>query len=303
MICAVMVALTQNGEAARAVTVPLLFSGPQNSFDGELDVAGAIFANGSGKVVNISKLVESYTFKAPLNHPVALYPGVMPISSQMESNGNSAVVDVKPFGQLEDIVELDLDLLNGQTFDLVFEAAFQTTNSSLALLKTIPLIFSGTLSKLEFGQAAAATISGAGTTGTFSIPGSLTGELDNFYATTLLQLDYPMGLFYFSVPFTLSGTWTSSGPPGNTKLVLNGALNSALPLSLHTNLNTIITEILSLTYNSTIDLMASLLVGGAYHLETTVVIPEPGSIALLVVGLAVLVPALRRQRRGNRPGN
>jgi len=50
-----------------------------------------------------------------------------------------------------------------------------------------------------------------------------------------------------------------------------------------------------LTISSTLDLVASLSLALSYHLEQTgLVVPEPGSIVLLGLGLLCFAPFLRR---------
>lgn len=281
---------------AAAVTVPLVFDGPENTFDTSLDLSGNLFANGNGSVFNTKNRREEFKFTAPFNHPLSAKSWGDPFSVHVVIFDDGASLDVWPNGQVTNIIDLQLDLLQGQTVDFVMDSAVMTTNSSVGILKNLSLDLKGTLTYLQFNQIGAASFTGGGSTGVFAIPGTLSAVFDevqpNLFGLYDLPFENPLSI---NMPFELQGAWTTSGPPGNTKVALDGAFNAALPLSLHTNFNTIMTDILSMTYHSTMDLTASVLISGSYHFETTLVIPEPGSVALLLFGLAALAPLARRR--------
>jgi hypothetical protein len=282
---------------AAAVTVPLIFDGPENTFDASLDLSGNLFADGNGIVVDPSFLkARPYKFTAPFNHPASLFGGPVSVKASPDSADFGATIDATPTGHVTDINGLDLELFNGQSADFSFDTLVLTTNSVVPLMSKITFDLSGSLSSLRFSQTGPAIIAGAGSTGGYSIPGTFFGDVSNSLAVILGLLQIPTDDMHLSAPIDFVGTWTTSGPPGNTKVALDGNFSAVLPLSLHTNFNTTITDVLSLTYRSTMDLTVSFLLSGSYHLESTIVIPEPGSIALLVVGLVALVPLTRRRR-------
>lgn len=282
---------------AAAVTVPLVFDGPENTFDLNLDVSGNLFADGDGAVFNTKNRREEYKFKAPFNHPLNIFPW-WDYSEHIEIFDDGASINALLTGQVTNINGIQLDLLQGQTADFAIDTAYITTNSTVNLLKMMSFDLKGNLTDLQFAQTGVASFTGGESTGSFAIPGTLTAVLDEVEPNLLGIFVQPIANpQYFNIPFELQGAWTTSGPPGKTKIALDGNVNAGLPLSLYTNFNTTIDNILSLTYRSTMDLTASLLLTGSYHLETTIVIPEPRSVALLVVGLAALAPLARRRWR------
>ena len=285
---------------ALAVTVPINFTGTEQNFDATIDLTGNLFANGSGSVVNTKNKIEPFKFTAPLNHALGLAGGLpITLSSDPITDPAGTTFDLPAADQISKISALNLDLLNGTTADFALDTIIITTNSTVSLLKEISIDLSGTLSDLRFTQTGAAILTGGAGSGTFSVDGELSATVDNLLAVIFGLLQVPVGTQSISTPFTLSGSWTSTGPSNNVKVTLDSTMDLAVPLSLLTNLTTSITQVLSLTISSTIDLAASLTINTALHLEQSgIVIPEPGSMVLLGLGLLAFAPlVVRRIRR------
>jgi hypothetical protein len=286
---------------AQAVTFPINFSGTEQNFDATIDLTGNLFAGGSGAVVNTKAKVEPFKFTNPLNHPLALFGGPIAISSDPKTDPLGTTFDVVGGGQLVSTSDLDIDFLNGQTADFALDTLFLTTNSTVSLLKSISIDVSGTLTGLSFDQTGASVVVGGPNSGTFAVDGNLNANIDNLLAVVFGLLQVPVGTQSISLPGVLTGNWATSGPVNNTKITLDGFIDLNVPISLLTNLTTSITDVLSLTISSTIDLAGSLTVSVAYHLEDHLVVcPEPGSIALLGLGLAAVVGVAVQRRRGRR---
>ena len=295
--CFVLVCAFLATSHVQALPYQFNFTGTEQNFDATIDLTGNVFADGNGTVVNTKAKLEPFGFKAPLNHPLSLFGGEISLSSDPKTNPLGTIFDVVP-GQLVDMTALNIDLLNGQTADFALDTIFLTTNSTVSLLKSISIDVSGTLTGLRFDQTGAPTIVGVGS-GTFSVPGDLTANVDNLSAVVFGLLQIPVDSQSITIPYTLTGTWTN---PIFEKIELDGDLNLSIPLSLLTNLTTAITDVLSLTISSTIDLAASLAVDSLYHLEYCPCCgcPEPGSIALLGIGLAAVAGVTVHRRRGRR---
>jgi len=243
---------------ARAVTIPIQFGGTEQNFDATIDLTGNLFANGSGAVVNTKAKIEPFKFTNPLNHPLALFGGPVAVSSNPKTDPLGTKMNFASTSKLVDIYDLGIDFFNGQTSDFALDTIFLTTNSTVSLLKSISIDVSGTLTGLRFEQTGAANVLGGVGSGTFSVQGNLTANVDNLLAVVFGLLQVPVGTQSVTLPGALTGNWTATPLAGPVfKIALDGALNLNIPISLLTNLTTAITDVLSLTISSTIDLSAS----------------------------------------------
>jgi hypothetical protein len=287
---------------ARAMICPISFYGTEQNFDATIDLTGNVFANGAGSVINTKAKLEPFKFTNPLNHPLALYGGPISLSTDPQTaSPNATLFEYSGYDQIIDMVGLDVDFLNGQTADFALDTIFLTTNSTVSLLKSISIDVAGTLSGLSFDQTGAATLLGGPGSGTFSVAGDLTATVDNLLAVVFGLLQVPVDSQVITLPGSLTGNWSITGSPINSKVSLDGVIHLDIPISLLTNLTTAITDVLSLTISSTIDLGASLTVDVQYHLEGIhYLCPEPGSVVLLGIGLAAVGGVAVHRRRGRR---
>ena len=285
---------------AKAVVVPINFTGTQQDFSATATLTGNVNAVGNGATKNIFNAISKFSFTPPFDHPLKLDPTPVIFSSDPKTDPLGTTFDLNT-STLFDMFDTDLDLLNGKTAPIAIDTITITSNSSSSLLKSLTVDISGTLSQLNFVQTGAPTILGGGGSGTFSLPGDISLSLTGAKATLagLIGIDIPDISGAFSQ--NLTGTWTISGPGNNLKISLDGAYSISAPLSVQTVLaiSTGIPILLpGLTVSSTLDLAASLSLALTYHLEQTgLVVPEPGSVVLLGLGLLCFAPFLRRYSR------
>ncbi|MBX9789441.1 MAG: PEP-CTERM sorting domain-containing protein [Pirellulales bacterium] len=203
---------------------------------------------------------------------------------------------------VSDIQNLDLDIFNGQTADFKLSQVVITSNSNNGILANIPIGVQGTLKELLFEQTGAATLTptGAGT-GTFSVDGVLSATATNLKALVYSVLPVGIGDQKLSQPFSLTGTYTIGGSPNdpNAKISLDGNAKFSYTLGTVASLATELTEeqFIPLTVSVLADVGASINFDIGFHLERVGVIPEPGSIVLLGLGLASVVPFVLHRRK------
>ena len=203
---------------------------------------------------------------------------------------------------VSDIQNLDLDIFKGQAADFKLSQIVITTNSNNGILKNIPISIEGKLMDLLFEQTGAATLTPTGVgTGTFSVDGVLSATAGNLKAIVFYILPVNVGDQKLSQPFSLTGTYTIDGNPNdpNAKISLDGTTKFSYGLGTVASLATELTEeqIFPLTVSALVDLAASINFDISFRLERVGVIPEPGSIVLLGLGLASVVPFVLHRRR------
>ncbi len=282
---------------ARAVIVPINFTGAVQDFSATASLSGNAYANGSGATKNIFNQISPFVFTAPLNHPLALDPTPVLVSSDPKTSPLGTTFDLTT-SNLLDMQNTDLDLLNGKSVSIAIATITITTNSTVGLLKSMTVDISGDLSNLTFTQTGAPAIAGGGGSGTFSLPGDITVSLTNAKAILAGLINIPIPDISGSFSQSLDGAWTLSGPANNLKVALDGAYSINAPLSVVTALamSTGIPILLpGITVSATVDLAASLSLALFYHLEQSgIIVPEPGSIVLFGLGLLCFAPFLRR---------
>ncbi|MGE0538112.1 MAG: PEP-CTERM sorting domain-containing protein [Pirellulales bacterium] len=274
---------------ARAVTVPINFTGTEQDFDGTVDLTGNLNAVGSGVVFG-----QNFTITQN-NYPLSLVGGAVTVSTDPITDPPGTTFDAI-VGDLLDMNDLDLDLLNGQTSNFnITPITILTNNALVNLILANGVKVGGTLTDLRFDQTGLATVLGGAGSGTFSVAGDLSATVDNLLADIAGIQTVAVAATSVSLPYLLTGTWTMSGPALATKIELDGSANLSVPVSL---LTALATDVGVAALTASIDLAASLTVAFNYHLEDVVAIPEPSSIVLLALGLcAAMIPAAHRLRR------
>lgn len=278
---------------AHAVNVPLLFNTPfgtdtNQSFNGSVNGNGTVQIGGSALGF---ETIPNQTIS--LNIPST---GVSSSPASTDALGNGDLTGVGT-NQLVDINALDLDMLNGQSASVTIN---QIIISGIPLNLFIGPI-GGALTGLTFQQTGPSVLTGgstiAGGSGTFTDPGNLNATLalntvpvGIAPSTTLTTLT--LGNQSLSSAFALTGNWTVTPLGfGQRKVSLDGSQTLSVPLSLVTQL---ISTASAVTVTVALNATVGVVVG--YHLQT-IVVPEPGSIALLGIGLAALIPVVRRWRK------
>jgi hypothetical protein len=272
---------------ARAVTISLFgvnstSSGSITSFDGEAAV------NGSAPLVFFPSQTTPFSF-------VGSYPV------------NSAQLELQDLVEGEFSGPDNFTLTNLTGFDLdLFGSEFpsETNFASVGVLQAkagknsffTDVGVGGRISDLVFSQTGGATFTPSTSgTGTFSIPGHATLSLGLFAAESgFFGLD--LGTPVLTIPLNLTGEYTvSTAGFGNRKVFLEWSATPVFPLSLA---STLVNDDATIDFAMTASIGLSL--NYSLHLNSDL-IPEPGSITLLAIGAALIMPlALARSRRSRR---
>lgn len=206
---------------------------------------------------------------------------------------------------LSDIKNLDLDISNGVGTNFALSQVKITSNSPNFFLAGITLDVKGTLSNLDFQQTGNALLvpTGAGT-GTFELPGTLSAIAGGLKAIAFGLLEIDVDDQDFTQDFSLKGTYHIIGSPNdpNAKIVLEGDTDFSINLATITSLAFQDSELIPLTISAAVDLAASINFNVGFHLERVGVIPEPGSIVLLALGVVSMLPVWMHRRRKQRQG-
>lgn len=303
-----------SSRAAFAVTVPLSFSGPEQTFAATVDLTTNLFATLDGTVLNpVSKAAEVFTTTPPFEHGATSLGGPYPFTGTPLSDDSLSPTMEIVGGHLTNISNLYLDLLAGDIVPLVSETVTVTTTSKVALLKNLTVDASIEVTDLAFRQSAPGTFAPTGPgIGTFAIPGYALAQYENakIILASLVHVPIYSGVSVGGSTTFLTGQYKISGTPGNTTVELDiqnhyefGSLLSSKSLA---KFDFTAASPLALTISAVAGL--GLVTGYDVNLhlvQSGIVVPEPSSIALLFIGSALLSVSFgfRRSRIGSRSGS
>ena len=301
--------------------------GDVQSFTGTGVGSGSLLADGTGAALVIKgrvSEVQPFVILPPVTHPVtvlndmssqggtaglnlATSPASVRVAVPVEPPTNPPTkvnVSVTRFdfqdGNISDIRELDLNLSNGVSVPFALSQVLVTTNSNNGVLKSVPIDVVGNVSSLKFDQTGVAALVPSGVrTGSFSIPGALSLRLTGVQALIFELIGQDIDPQTLTAKIDLTGTYKIIGPGSNAKIELAGsAAGVPYMISTHSLLNLVFgEELVPLTVQGTIDVLTTMNLDFAYQLSVShIVVPEPGSIVLLAIGLVLCVAASRVPR-------
>lgn len=286
------------------VTTPIIFDGPEQMFetnlsgDGSLNLffpvpatalsGNAILPNPNPYFTTLGVTPTNFT-----SVPISLATNMGGTATSASATFDSTTWDVT------DLNDINLDLLNGNTGQFAIdEFTIDFLLNNLPVINDLPINVSLDLSSLKFFQSGPATV---GLGGAFMAPGTLQAVGSAVIDAGIL------GSFGSDVDFEFTGNLAGTaaamplmvGNPDDVKLTLDGDFNLNFPLDVSTLVGVDSPGL----FIGTLDVMltAGVNFNIAYHLEDVVsgihTVPEPGSFILLGIGLAAMVPFVRRMRK------
>lgn len=303
---------------AGAINVIVDFSGSAQSFTGTGVGSGNLIADGGGAAEIFSGgqfKVEPFVVLPPVNHAVTVLDDFTSNEGapvlQIKSTPTSIRVDVPveppttppttkkqsvtrfdfQDGHIADIRDMDLNISNGKAVPFALSQVVISTNSNNIVLKAVPIDIVGDVVNLKFDQTGDASLVPTGPgVGTFSLPGELSLGLAKVKALLFEVVGTDIDPQTLSSQINLTGTYKITGPQKNAKIELDGSAAS-IPymISTHSLLNLVFgDDFVPLTVQGTIDVVVTMNLDFAIHLAAAnLVIPEPGSIVLLGIGMVI----------------
>jgi hypothetical protein len=291
-------------DSARAVTVPVNFQGPAQTFGASVDLSSELFATGGGSVFNpVTKNVENFSLLPPFDHTAGTEGGPQALVGSISSRPPfDTTIDIVG-GQVTKITNLNVDLFDGPALSINSEPMAVMSNSSVSLLKNIAVQVAGEITSLGFQQTGVATLVPTGVNvGTFAIPGFAKAQYENAQLLIAGAIPVEIGDLSFASPRVFTGSYKVSGPPGNTKVEFDAVGRYEFNLGGGpTVFDFAVDSPIAVTISASVSY--SLIIGYeiAFHAEQSgLVVPEPGSIALLAIGLVACSAVLWRSRSSDR---
>lgn len=283
---------------ARAITVPVDFQGPEQTFSGTVNLTGDLSAGGTGTAFNAkTKAFEPFTLLPPTTHPLSLIGAPVSVSSEFVSVPPASSTLTFAGGDLTSIDNLLVRGLHDNPAFFALDTVTLQTDSAITLLKNITVDFSSDVVDLTFQQIGPSlVVPGGGGAGTFVLAGN--GDLTYQNALVVIGGLLPFNLTAIGepLPLSVSGVYAVSGPPGNTKVTLDGAGTASFTFGIFEPGNQPAafsfeaTSPLALTISASVLALATITLDFNFHLEQSgLIVPEPGSITLLALGFVALL--------------
>lgn len=283
-----------------AVLLNALVSG--QSINGAAKLAGTLDLSGNGEAFNpLVGAVQPFSFTSPTSHKLVSTTASIPYSAVSGGNGSETTIEIDSTA-VTDIHNFGVLGVLDEPFE--FQGLTFTTNSGVALLKSIPVSINGDLEVLEFSQTGAAAFLPTGQgMGSFAIQGDFLLRAAGMHALIYDVIDFRLGSVDAVTPGILRGNYTVTGPTDRPIVQLQGSYSVPFSLSvaLDFSYNGAAPIAISLSPSASIVATASLTGNYAFRMFTSPV-PEPGSIVLLGIGLAS-TGALALHRRKQRIAN
>jgi hypothetical protein len=281
---------------ARAITVPVDFQGPEQSFSGTVNLTGDLSAGGTGTAFNAkTKAFEPFNTVPPNTHPLSLAGAPITFSSELVSVPPVSSTLSFSGGDLIGVDNLFVRALHDQPLTVALDTISIQTNSTLTLLKNITVDFSADATNLTFQQIGASLVGPNGNgTGTFV----LAGNANISYLNPLVVFAglIPIDLIPTGEPLALSinGLYTITGPANNAKVSLDATGTASFPFTLAGGeplaFSFEASSPLALTISATTQLLSTVTLDFSFHLEQSgLIVPEPTSVTLLALGFVALL--------------
>ena len=134
---------------AQAITVPVDFQGPEQTFSGTVNLSGELSAGGTGTAFNAkTKAFEPFNTVPPTTHPLSLTGAPVSVSSEFVSVQPANSTLSFAGGDLTSIDNLLVRGLHDSPAFFALDTVVLQTDSNITLLKNITVDFSSDVADL-----------------------------------------------------------------------------------------------------------------------------------------------------------